>query len=190
MGLTMGFMRLALALAALVALPVAEKTASMSTMPLFFWSGHRAVMQKPASCGAALESSLASGKPELVMVYMLDEVSTHRLQKSKAEFTNLEDALSRAESSTFAALPVAPVQVESLIETANDLQGYMAAHPEMMTNQKPDVLVVRFEADMDMATADALLVAAEKAALAATQGKVDSILSTTASEAGEAGNLA
>ena len=34
-------------------------------------------------------------------------------------------------------------------------QGYMAAHPEMMTNQKPDVLVVRFEADMDMATAGA-----------------------------------
>ena len=46
----MGFMRLALALAALVALAVAEKTASMSTMPLFFWSGHR--------CGA---SGLISG---------------------------------------------------------------------------------------------------------------------------------
>jgi len=29
----------------------------------------------------------------------------------------------------------------------------MAAHPEIMTNAKPDVLVVRFEAGMDMATA-------------------------------------
>jgi hypothetical protein len=34
----------------------------------------------------------------------------------------LQDALGRAESSTFAALQVAPVQVESLLETAKARQ--------------------------------------------------------------------
>jgi hypothetical protein len=190
---------------AVLALAAAEN--SMSTMPLFRWSAHR--YEKPSlrplrgsfrcidsrhidseakSADQALAAVLGSGKTEIAMVYMLNEVapsslpapcgaatrqadgpadphavvqaSTHFMQNRKAEFTHLEvpdlglaltpsqpalssslppsgptvlttalsdlqDALGKARSSQFTALPVAEAQTESLLATArvNGVQG-------------------------------------------------------------------
>jgi len=189
------------ALFALVALVAAET--SSSTMPLFRWSGHRELSPKSESADKALASVLGSGETEVVMVYMMNEASTSSMQTRQAEFTHLEDALKGAKSSSFAALPVAEVSVDMVLATAransvtgttvegSKLQAYLAANTDLMTNNKPEVIVVTFDAEMDGATADSLIGAAEKAVSAATTGKYDSILSTTASAiTTDAGNLA
>jgi len=188
-------------LAVMVIAAVASETA-MSTMPLFTWSGHSEVT-RPRSADAALATSITSGDTELVMVYMLNEVSTRDMQNHKEAFTNLQDSLEKAQSSSFVALPVSKVSIDSMLETSrvngvsavdvesSQLQAYLSAHPELMTNSQPDVIVVRFPADMDAASADALVGSADKAVAAATSGNYVGILSTTSSmEAGLATNLA
>jgi|ERR1711990_368866 len=195
-------MQAIVALFALLALVAAAETSS-STMPLFRWSGHRELSSQAESADSALASVLGSGETEVVMLYMMNEASTSFMQSRQAEFTQLEDALKQAKSSSFTALPVAEVSVNALLATAkangvaavtvegSQLQTHIAANAELMTNAKPDVIVVRFDSEMDAATADAIIGAAEKAVAAATMGKYDSILSTTASAVTtEAGNLA
>jgi len=186
---------------AVLALATAEN--SMSTMPLFRWSAHRHIDSEAKSADQALAAVLGSGKTEIAMVYMLNEASTHFMQNRKAEFTHLEDALGKARSSQFTALPVAEAQTESLLATArvngvqgvevegSKLQDYLAAHPELATNGKADVIVVKFAKDTDVATADSILGSAEKAVAATTNGAYDSILSTTSTlEPGTNVNLA
>jgi len=190
-------MKLALVLAAaLCAIVAATSQSSMSTMPIFAWSGDlsRDVMPKPQSADAALAQALGSGhSDEVVMVYMLAEVSTHDMQNQKEAFTHLKEALSQAASSSFAAVPVAKVTVNDILATArvngvsgvdvesSKLQEYLAAHPELMTNSKQDVIVVRFPANTDSASADAIIGSANKAVSVSTSDKYTSILSTTSS---------
>merc|ERR1711871_517814 len=171
-------------------------------MPLFTWSGHSVTQGSSQSAGAALSTAL-DGQTELVLMYMLNEVSTQDLQRKQAAFSHLQDALDQAQSSAFVALPVAKVDVDSVLTTAatrgavgetvqsSARQAYLAAHPDIMTNSKPDVVVVRFPEGVDAASADAIIGATEKAVSAATSGKYDIILSTTSSmEPGVASNLA
>jgi len=188
---------------ALVLAVVASDTA-MSTMPLFMWSGNSEVQAKPRNAESALAHALTSkSSPELVMVYLLHEMSTHKMQNAKAEFTHLQDAMEGAKSSTFEALPVSKLTVDKLTATAKvngvsatevnsaELQVYLEAHADIMTNSQPEVIVVRFDATAEPAAADALMGAAEKAVAAATSGKYQSILSTTSSmDAGDATSLA
>lgn len=175
----------------------------MSTMPLFSWSGHSDMQAQPKSAESALASAITSGKPELVVAYMLSEVSTKDMQTQKESFTNLQDSLEQAHSSAFAALPVSKVDINNLLETSkthgvtgvdvesSQLEAYLAAHPELMNNEQPDVLVVRFPEEMDAAHTDRVLGAAQKSIAAATSGKYSSILTTTSSmEPGVATNLA
>jgi len=191
------------ALALLGLMAVAATETSMSTMPLFTWSGHSDTLASSQSAAGALKTALESGKPEVVLVYMLNEASTHDMQSQQAAYTHLQDALDNARSSAFAALPVAKVDINSMLAVAESnqavgrsvessgVEALLAAHPEMLSDSKPDVLVVRFPEEADAATADALIGATEKAVSAATAGKYDSILSTTSSmEAGSATNLA
>merc|ERR1711998_404465 len=176
---------------------------AMSTMPLFAWSGHSDMQAQPKSAESALATAITSGKPEIVVAYMLNEVSTKDLQAQKETFTNLQESLEQAHSSSFAALPVSKVDVNSLLATSkthgvtgadvesSQLEAYLAAHPELMTNEKPDVLVVRFPEKMDAAHTDRVLGTAQKSIAAATSGKYSSILTTTSSmEPGVATNLA
>jgi len=185
-----------------VAAVAASETAA-STMPLFAWSGHSETQPKPRSADAALASALTSGKTELVMVYMLNEVSTQDMQSAKEGFTNLQETLDTARSSTFTALPVTKVDMDSLLETASahdvvghdvassELQNFLAEHAELMSNGKPDVVIVRFPEGEEPSAADALIGSAEKAVASATDGKYNSILSTLSSmETGVATNLA
>merc|ERR1711939_621403 len=78
---------------------------SMSTMPLFVWSGHSKVASLGQSVKTALSSNLAGA--EIVMVYMLDGVSAHAMADRKAALTNLQGTLKKAQDSAFAGLPVA-----------------------------------------------------------------------------------
>jgi len=177
-------------LLAMVAVVAADN--AMSTMPLFSWSAHSDV-PKAKSAEAALESAITSGKPEVVIVYMLNEVSTKDMQNKKEAFANLQESLDQAKSSSFAAVPVSKVDIDSLLATAkthgangadvesSKLEAYLASHPELMMNDKPDVLVVRFPEQLDAEHTDSVLGAAEKAIAAATNGQHTSILSTTSS---------
>merc|ERR1719197_346192 len=189
-------------LAALACVGAVASESSISTMPLFSWSGHSDMESKPTSADAALETAL-TGQPELVMVYMLNEVSTVDMQTQKDSFANLQAALDQAHSSSFAALPVSKVDIDSLLATSkahgitgadvesSQLEAYLASHSDLMSNQKPDVVVVRFPEQMDAADTDRVLGTAEKSIAAATSGKYSSILSTTSSMApGVATNLA
>jgi len=171
-------------------------------MPLFAWSGHSDVA-KSRGADSALATAI-NQSPELVMVYMLNEISTNDMQTQKEVFSNLQESLNQAQSSTFAALPVSKVDVDDLLKTArvndvngvevesSELQAYLAEHSELMANSKPDVIVVRFPSDMDAASTDAVIGSAEKTVSAATSGKYNSILSTISSMAstGSTTNLA
>jgi hypothetical protein len=174
-------------------------------MPLFAWSGQsNEVVKGPRSADHALSSALSAGSPELVMMYMLNEVSTQEMQDAKGAFTNLQDTLQNARSSTFNAVPLDEVKAESLLATArangaaahdvqsSELEGFLAKHTQLMSNGKPDVVVVRFpEKTLDAASTDALIGSAEKAVASSTEGKYSSILSTLSSmETGVATNLA
>merc|ERR1712216_523645 len=64
------------------ALLVAAAGASMSSIPLFVWSGHSNVQSGATSVKAALSTHL--GGSEIAMVYMLDEVSSHQMGQKKA----------------------------------------------------------------------------------------------------------
>jgi len=193
---------LATFVAVVVAAVAASETAA-STMPLFSWSSHSELQPKPRSADAALASALSSGETELVMMYMLNEVSTQEMQSAKGGFTNLQDTLETARSSTFTALPVTKVDMSGLLETASahgvvghdvessELQNFLAENAQLMSNGKPDVVIVRFPEGQDTASADALIGSAEKAVASATDGKYNSILSTLSSmETGVATNLA
>merc|ERR1711934_696219 len=201
MGLPREMTRRVAVVTLMVIAAVASET-STSTMPLFAWSGHSELV-KPHSADSALATAITSGDTELVMVYMLNEVSTRDMQIHKESFTNLQDTLEQAQSSSFVALPVTKVNIDSILATSrvngvagvdvesSQLQAYLSTHPELMTNSKPDVIVVRFPANMDAASTDALVGSAQKAVAAATSGKYNSILSTTSSmEPGLATNLA
>jgi len=190
---TLMFRPVLAALAALAVSLVAAQNAVSSTMPLFAWSGHSELASKPQSADAALASALSTGRTEMVMVYMLNEVSTQEMHNAKEAFTNLQDTLDRARSSTFTAVPVSKVDVASLLATAkvngivghdvesSKLQGFLADHAALLSNGKPDVLIVRFPDDINSAGADAIIGSAEKAVSSATDGKYNSILSTLSS---------
>jgi len=171
-------------------------------MPLFAWDASGAVAQSPASVEAALTSALAGKEPEVVMTYMFDETSTQQMQGDKEQFVQLKSVLDNAASSTFSALPVSECTSEALAATARangatsvevqaeDLQKYLESHSVLMSDGKPDVIVVRF-GTMKAAQADSLIGAAEKAVAAATSGRFSSLLSTTSSmEPGVPTNLA
>jgi len=192
--------RFLLLVSLLVAAAAAES--SMSTMPLFAWDASGAVAQNPASVEAALTSALAGKEPEVVMTYMFDETSTQQMQGEKEQFVQLKSVLDNAASSAFAALPVSECTTEGLAATARangatsvevqaeDLQKYLESHSVLMSDGKPDVIVVRF-GSMKAAQADSLIGAAEKAVAAATSGRFSSLLSTTSSmEPGVPTNLA
>jgi len=160
------------------------------------------VAQNPASVEAALTSALTGREPEVVMTYMFDETSTHQMQGEKEQFVQLKSVLDNAASSAFAALPVSECTTEGLAATARangatsvevqaeDLQKYLESHSVLMSDGKPDVIIVRF-GSMKAAQADSLIGAAEKAVAAATSGRFSSLLSTTSSmEPGVPTNLA
>merc|ERR1712205_134047 len=96
-------MRAFAALCALLFVAVALGAASVSTMPLFVWSGSDKVAPGAKSVKSALSQNLKGS--EVAMVYMMNEVSSHKMRQN-GELTNLEESLSKAKSTAFAALPV------------------------------------------------------------------------------------
>merc|ERR1712046_32807 len=125
------------------------------------------------------------------------------MQAQKESFINLQDTLDQAQSASFVALPVSKVNIQGLLATAHAhgatgaevesfrLQDFLLANKELATNLRPDVVVVRFPANSDAASTDALLGSAERTVSAATSGKYSSILSTTSNmDAAVATNLA
>lgn len=137
-------------------------------------------------------------------MYLLNEVSTQDMQNAQDAFTNLQDTLESARSSTFSAVPLDKVNMEGLLETASangaaahnvqsdELEGFLAKNKQLMSDGKPDVVVVRFPAadTLDASSTDAVIGSAQKAISDTTQ-KYTSILSTLSSmETGVASNLA
>merc|ERR1711907_637643 len=135
-------------LASIFTYAVAES--SMTTMPLFKWSGKTAgPVGKPQSVGDALAHSLKSGSSEIVMVYMLNEVSSNQMYHEKESMTNLKTAVGNSKWSNFNALQLAKADSSSLLAIArehgakatevksSELQGFLATHPDLLSNSKP-----------------------------------------------------
>lgn len=182
------------------ALLVAAAGASMSSIPLFVWSGHSNVQSGATSVKAALSTHL--GGSEIAMVYMLDEVSSHQMGQKKAALTNLQDALQLAQSSTFDGMPLHKVNPNDILATARpmaastanvkaaDLQAYLSAHAELLSNGKPDVIVVNFPASTDLESVDAVVGWANRAVSAVTSKYVSILSSGNTLELSGATNLA
>merc|ERR1711908_238718 len=174
------------AVAAIFAYAVADS--SSTTMPLFSWSGKTGVGEAK-SAADALAHSLKTGSPEIVMVYMLSEVSSNQMFHEKESMANLKNVITHSKWSNFNALPLAKVEASSVLSAArehgatavevksSELQGFMAKHPELLTNSKPDVVVVNFPTKESLATVDSVVSATEKS-IAPADSRV-SILSTT-----------
>jgi hypothetical protein len=180
---------LAVAVAAILAYAVAESSLT-TTMPLFKWSSDTAgPVGEPKSVDGALAQSLKTGSPEIVMVYMLSEVSSNQMFHEKESMANLKNVITHSKWSNFNALPLAKVEASSVLSAArehgatavevksSELQGFMAKHPELLTNSKPDVVVVNFPTKESLATVDSVVSATEKS-IAPADSRV-SILSTT-----------
>merc|ERR1711934_556000 len=194
MGNTMRGFAIALAF---VACAVAS---SMSTMPLFVWSGHSKVASLGQSVKTALSSNLAGA--EIVMVYMLDGVSAHAMADRKAALTNLQGSMEKAQDSAFAGLPVHKVSSADVVAAAEkkaesthsvkstELQAFLANNAKLLSNGKPDVVVVQFPAKTDLASVDALVGAANDAVSAVTSKFVGILSSGNSLELGQTTNLA
>jgi len=181
----------AMKLLAFIAFVVAMAVAEQNSMPLFTWKSGEAPTDSPASVDSALTSAL-SGSPEIVMVYMLHETSAQQMMDAKDTLTHLKDAVTSSQWSNYKSLPLAKSEISELLQSASsmevnsvevdskDLQAFFAKHPDVLSNSKPDVVVVRFPAKESMASVDAVVGAAEKAVQAVTDDHC-SILSTTSS---------
>jgi len=182
-------MSLAVALAAIFAYAVAESSLT-TTMPLFKWSSDTAgPVGESKSVDGALAHSLKTGSPEIVMVYMLSEVSSNQMFHEKESMANLKNVITNSKWSNFNALPLAKVEISSVLSASrkhgatavevksSELQGFMAKHPELLTNSKPDVVVVNFPAKETLASVDSVVRATEKS-IALADSRV-SILSTS-----------
>jgi len=173
---------------------------SMSTMPLFVWSGHSKVASLGQSVQTALSSNLAGA--EIVMVYMLDGVSAHEMANRKAALTNLQGSMEKAQDSAFAGLPVHKVSSADVVAAAEkdaesthsvkstELQAFLANNAKLLSNGKPDVVVVQFPAKTDLASVDALVGAANEAVSAVTPKFVGILSSGNSLELGQTTNLA
>jgi len=173
--------------------------ASVSTMPLFVWSGSDKVASGAKSVKSALSQNLKGS--EVAMVYMMNEVSSHKMRQN-GELTNLEESLSKAKSTAFAALPVEKVATEDIATEARsmgasvvtvkstDLQAHLAAHPEIATNGKPDVVLVPFPSNANMDTVDSVVGAANKAVSAVTNKHLGILSTSNAQDIADATNLA
>merc|ERR1711934_667333 len=167
---------------------------SMSTMPLFVWSGHSKVASLGQSVQTALSSNLAGA--EIVMVYMLDGVSAHEMANRKAALTNLQGSMEKAQDSAFAGLPVHKVSsAEKDAESTHsvkstELQAFLANNAKLLSNGKPDGAVVQFPAKTDLASVDALVGAANEAVSAVTPKFVGILSSGNSLELGQTTNLA
>merc|ERR1711988_609958 len=175
------------AVAAIFAYAVADT--SLTTMPLFSWSGKTAGVGEAKSAAGALAHSLKSGSPEIVMVYMLNEVSSNQMYHEKQSMTNLKNAVLNSKSSNFRALQLEKADTSSLLSTAreygantmevkaSELQDFLAKHTDLLSNAKPDVVIVNFPAKESMSSVDAVVGAIEKS-ISSTEART-SILSTT-----------
>merc|ERR1711934_543395 len=173
---------------------------SMSTMPLFVWSGHSKVASLGQSVKTALSSNLAGA--EIVMVYMLDGVSAHAMADRKAALTNLQGSMEMAQDSAFAGLPVHKVSSADVVAVAEkdaesthsvkstELQAFLANNAKLLSNGKPDGAVVQFPAKTDLASVDALVGAANEAVSAVTPKFVGILSSGNSLELGQTTNLA
>merc|ERR1712046_194469 len=186
MGRAMRTLPVVVAVAAIFAYAVADS--SSTTMPLFSWPGKTGVGEAK-SAAAALAHSLKSGSPEIVMVYMLSEVSSNQMYHEKQSMTNLKNAVLNSKSSNFRALQLEKADTSSLLSTArehgvnavevkaSELQDFLAKRIDLLSNAKPDVVVVNFPAKESLASVDAVVGATEKS-IASTEART-SILSTT-----------
>lgn len=167
-------MKLLVCISALVAAAAASD--ALSTMPLFTWtqsSSGSAPTSQPESVDTALASAL-SGAPEVVMVYMMHETSAQQMLDQKDAMTHLKDAVTSSVSSSYKALPLAKAQISHIMSTArtngvntvevpsDKLQAFFEEHAEVLTNSKPDVVVVRFPEKESLASVDAIVGASRR----------------------------
>jgi len=186
-------MRAIATLVAVLSLIVLSESKNMHVLPVFVWSGKSlAPVAEPTSVDVALANSLV-GSPEIVVFYMLNEVSALQLRKEKSLLKNIEASITSAATSTFKALPLTKVQISDLASASAEkganiievdssaIQAYLAEHREVLANGKTDVVFVRFSAGATLDAIDAVVGACEKA-VSGTE-KRRSILSTSSSMA-------
>jgi len=190
-------------LGALAAAAAAETSAS--SIPLFKWAGNSQVDvgASDSTAQGALSALLAGHKDaEMVMVYLLHEVSSKALHGKSAALTNFQDVLAKADSSSFSNIALKAQGSDDLHKAAreagasavavpsSELQAFLAKNAGLAANKKQDVVVVTFPEGADIAEADALVGAAEKAVASSTNGAHAGLLSSTLSEKTVATNLA
>lgn len=193
-----------LAVACLVALSAAAET-SASSIPLFKWAGKSQVDvgASDSTAQGALSGLLTGHKDaEMVMVYLLHEVSSKALHAKSAALTNFQDVLAKADSSSFSKIALKAQGSDALLKAAreagasavavpsSELQAFLAKNADLAVNNKQDVVVVTFPESANIAEADALVGASEKAVASSTNGAHVGLLSSSLSEKTVATNLA
>lgn len=188
----------AVLVAAAVALALVAADIPRSEMPLFTWSHHwtsesvPVEASQPTSVEHAVSTTLKSGAPEVVMVYMLHEVSANQMYEQRAAMPKLQDAVTSSVWSSFKSLPLAKATISDLSATADvygatthevdcdQMKTLFTAKPEILRDGKPDVVVVRFPEGADLDFVDGIVGTAEESVAAVTK-KFTSFLSTTSS---------
>ena len=130
-------------------------------------------------------SSTARPAPELQLVFLFDKLPTDAVRPADAGFDAVARLMADSRSSLSAPFTTrtssAGLFKRHTRVAADKCEEYLAAHPELATNGKPDTLVVTLAAPKDASAgnfgaADALVAKIHRAAEKATGGKVAALM--------------
>ena len=130
-------------------------------------------------------SSSARPAPELQLVFLFDKLPTDAVRPADAGFDAVARLMADSRSSLSAPFTTrtssAGLFKRHTRVAADKCEEYLAAHPELATNGKPDTLVVTLAAPKDASAgnfgaADALVAKIHRAAEKATGGKVAALM--------------
>ena len=130
-------------------------------------------------------SSASRPAPELQLVFLFDKLPTDAVRPADAGFDAVARLMADSRSSLSAPFTTrtssAGLFKRHTRVAADKCEEYLAAHPELATNGKPDTLVVTLAAPKDASAgnfgaADALVAKIHRAAEKATGGKVAALM--------------
>ena len=130
-------------------------------------------------------SSTSRPAPELQLVFLFDKLPTDAVRPADAGFDAVARLMADSRSSLSAPFTTrtssAGLFKRHTRVAADKCEEYLAAHPELATNGKPDTLVVTLAAPKDASAgnfgaADALVAKIHRAAEKATGGKVAALM--------------
>jgi hypothetical protein len=140
-----------------------------------------AVQGQPGNSGAPLLQKSPESPPEAHLVFLLDGLHTETVREHGAALPNMHGLLQQAASSASAPFTMRSAAQPTLFQQAPRIPGakaeaYVAAHPELFSNGRADMLVIEVPSAAEspaasLAAQDELVARVSRAVSTATAGR-------------------